>query len=276
VKNLIRQILRETPQGFKQFDKVIDIYMRKKYPWWINLDTSGFSYGSNNPKYITWHGVLTVDETWYNSLCEKSRFSDCETETGVRIDLLLNDYDEIYEIAKRLETMYLHMYGENKTIGIKSSLKLLPKKELEIVKESNNNRDNKIVEKIREAIEKYGLFKAMKMLNMNYTKLFSMAVVPEHLTRKIKQDFIQDYMSTLDFGFGLTELGIENIPYGGNETEIFEIAYLGLSSVTIDVTNKITFQFAGDFRRAYNGLNDDIIDQIFDVVVELYDNDVNF
>jgi hypothetical protein len=129
--------------------------------------------------------------------------------------------------------------------------------------------------RIINMIEKDGLLQALKVTNMSYTKLFSL-IGDEWLTRKVKQKFIRNVMDMLEYGFGLSEIGHEPIFYGENEDEIRQIDYLGKNMVAIDVLSKSTREEDGSFNITYSALDDRIIDEIFDVIVLVYENNKNF
>ena len=269
MKNLIRQILREESQGFKAYDTVINPYMKKKFPWWVELETSGYSYGATNSKLISWHATLEVDGDWYNDLCEKSRFSDCETEYGVRADLLFSG-DDILEIEKYLKKIYLVLTGEKKVIKIGASIKVKPKTNELTVNESED-KNSKLKEKIIDLVFDRGLFKTMKMLGLSWSQLVSM-IGTEYITKKIMMTFIDDFMRQLNMGFGLPEAGEDPIFYGENEREIRNIVYFGLNSVAVEVTEKFSYNGAGEFRVNYYNLSDDILMEVFDTMMRIHED----
>ena len=144
-----------------------------------------------------------------------------------------------------------------------------------IIKESTPKSDeDKIKDRIVTQIEKLGLFKTLEMLSLSYTKIFSMGIGPEYLTRNIKQQFIQDYFKNIGYGISLFEIDEEPIFYNENESEYREIIYIGQSKVSIIVWDKESWDTKGEFGVLYYNLDDDIIDMIFDIVVQLYDNNV--
>jgi hypothetical protein len=121
-------------------------------------------------------------------------------------------------------------------------------------------------------MNKFGLLNLLKMSGVSYGKLFSLGIGPEHLTRKIKQEFIQDVIQSLG-GINLIEYDIEPIFYNQNDTDYEEITYLGVNKVAVTVWYTVTNDISAEFGVLYHNLNDNIIDEIFDIVVELYDND---
>ena len=142
-----------------------------------------------------------------------------------------------------------------------------------IIKESTPKSDEgKIRDRIVTQIEKLGLFKTLEMLSLSYTKIFGMGIGPEYLTRDIKQQFIQDFFKDLGYGVSLPEIDEEPIFFNENEFEYREIHYLGASKVSIMVWDKESGDTEGGFGVLYYNLDDDMIDRIFDIVIQLYDD----
>lgn len=132
---------------------------------------------------------------------------------------------------------------------------------------SDNLRD-----RILNRIEKFGLKVTLDMTGMSYGKLFSIGIGPEYFTRKIKQEFIQNYFKDLGYGVGLPEIDVDPIFYSQNENEYREIYYLGESKVSIMVWDKESGDTEGEYGVSYHNLSDDMIDEIFDIVIKLYDD----
>ena len=144
-----------------------------------------------------------------------------------------------------------------------------------IIKESTPKSDEgKSRDIIVTQIEKLGLFKTLQMLSLSYTKIFGMGIGPEYLTREIKQEFIQDYFKDLGYEISLFEIDEEPIFYNENESEYREIIYIGQSKVSVQVWTKENWEAEGEFGILYYNLDDDMIDRIFDIVIQLYDNNV--
>lgn len=125
---------------------------------------------------------------------------------------------------------------------------------------------------ILNLIDNRGLFEALRILNLTFTELFSLGVGTEHFNRKIKQEFIQDYLKYLGYGIGLSEIDVEPIMYSNNEKELREIVYISASKVSVEVWDWETESVEGEFGVSYHNLNDNFIDIIFDIVIELHDN----
>jgi len=132
---------------------------------------------------------------------------------------------------------------------------------------SDNLRD-----RILNRIEKFGLKVTLDMTGMSYGKLFAIGIGPEYFTRKIKQEFIQNYFKELGYGVGLPEIDVDPIFYSQNENEYREIYYLGESKVSIMVWDKESWDTEGEYFVSYHNLSDDMIDEIFDIVIQLYDD----
>lgn len=270
MKELIKQILNETTiSSFKAYDSVANSYMRKKLSWWINLHTNSYSYGSLNPNIITWDGTLTVDKDWYNDLCEKSPYSDCETENGVRMSLLV-DYDTIFEVENLLNKVYLSFFKEKKRIRISDGIKIKPETRQTSVNESEDS-DSKVRDRVISLIDKRGLLNTMKLTGLSWSKIFMM-VGEDSITRKVMLKFIDDFMSKLNMGFGLSEVGEDPIRYGEREDEFMEIMYFGLSSVAVEVYDSDNWNIKGEFRVNYYNLSDDILMEVFDTMVRVYED----
>ena len=125
---------------------------------------------------------------------------------------------------------------------------------------------------ILNLIDNRGLFEALRILNLTFTELFSLGFETEYFSRKIKQEFIQDYFKDLGYGVGLPEIDEDAIFYSQNENEYREIYYLGESKVSIMVWDKESGETEGEFGVSYHNLSDGMIDEIFDIVIELHDN----
>ena len=125
---------------------------------------------------------------------------------------------------------------------------------------------------ILNLIDNRGLFEALRILNLTFTELFSLGFETEYFSRKIKQEFIQDYFKDLGYGVGLPEIDEDAIFYSQNENEYREIYYLGESKVSIMVWDKESGDTEGEFGVSYHNLSDGMIDEIFDIVVKLYDD----
>ena len=125
---------------------------------------------------------------------------------------------------------------------------------------------------ILNLIDNRGLFEALRILNLTFTELFSLGFETEYFSRKIKQEFIQDYFKDLGYGVGLPEIDEDAIFYSQNDDDYREIFYIGISKVLIMVWDKESGDTEGEFDVSYHNLSDGMIDEIFDIVIELHDN----
>jgi frataxin-like iron-binding protein CyaY len=238
--------------GLNYFLRRIDSdVLNKKFIAALNKCSERYnSIKENYPQSLTWFKNF-VTATLIMSV---ERMIELENEEGSRkIQDELMDYyaDEIEE-----------RWDELQDFDIRESV-------LRVLKEETFRA------RIINMIEKDGLLQALKVTNMSYTKLFSL-IGDEWLTRKVKQKFIKNVMDMLEYGFGLSEIGHEPIFYGENEDEIRQIDYLGKNMVAIDVLSKSTREEDGSFNITYSALDDRIIDEIFDVIVLVYENNKNF
>ena len=238
--------------GLNYFLRRIDSdVLNKKFIAALNKCSERYnSIKENYPQSLTWFKNF-VTSTLIMSV---ERMIELETEEGSRKiqDSLINYYAD--EIEER--------WDELQDFDIRESV-------LRVLKEETFRA------RIINMIEKDGLLQALKLTNMSYTKLFSL-IGDEWLTRKVKQKFIRNVMDMLEYGFGLSEIGHEPIFYGENEDEIRQIDYLGKNMVAIDVLSKSTREEDGSFNITYSALDDRIIDEIFDVIVLVYENNKNF
>jgi len=140
---------------------------------------------------------------------------------------------------------------------------------------NSQEKYSKLKDTVLKHIDKFGLKDVMDIMGLSFTKIFSIGIGTEYFTRKIKQEFIQNFFKSLGYGVSLIELDIEPIYYNRNNTEYREITYLGINKVSVTVWNNETNDIEGEFGVFYHNLNDDMIDSIFDIVIELYENDID-
>ncbi len=126
-------------------------------------------------------------------------------------------------------------------------------------------------QKFINQIDKIGLINFLNLTKFSYTKLWSM-IGDEWITRKIKEKFIKDVMEDLEWGFGISEVGEKPIGYKENETEFWQIDYIGLNTIAVDIISKETGEEQGSFNLRYSQLDDSILDRIFDIVVMVYES----
>ena len=135
--------------------------------------------------------------------------------------------------------------------------------------------NSKLNTMLLKLINSKGLFYAMHVTGIKYDRVIEM-VGDEFVGRKIKQEFIQDYFKNLGYGVGLPEIDVDPIFYSQNENEYREIFYLGASKVSIIVWDKESWDTEGEYGVLYYNLSDDMIDEIFEITMKLYNNEIEF
>jgi hypothetical protein len=126
-------------------------------------------------------------------------------------------------------------------------------------------------------IENDGLLHTLKLTNLNFSRLSSL-LGSDWITRKIQIKFIKDLMALRLYGFGLGEAGLDPIYYNENEEEYRQIDYIGERGVTIDVIPKNDFSegIEGDWFQSYFGLEDKILNEVFNAMITIYENNPEF
>lgn len=126
-------------------------------------------------------------------------------------------------------------------------------------------------------IENDGLLHTLKLTNLNFSRLSSL-LGSDWITRKIQIKFIKDLMALRLYGFGLGEAGLDPIYYNENEEEYRQIDYIGERGVTIDVIPKNDFSegIEGDWFQSYFGLEDRILNEVFNAMITIYENNPEF
>jgi len=125
-------------------------------------------------------------------------------------------------------------------------------------------------------IENDGLLHTLKLTNLNFNRLSSI-LGNDWITRNIQIKFIKDLMALRLYGFGLGEAGLDPIYYNENEEEYRQIDYIGERGVTIDVISKNDFDFVkGDWFQSYFGLEDRILNEVFNAMITIYENKPEF
>jgi hypothetical protein len=281
MEQLIRKVLKESREvktdDFSGLEKVImrDAQkMIKDYPY---LDSV---YGVNGVEIVGNHleGRVIIklkpelSEYFRKSRSDYDEFNDFYIYYGIQvhnnIPKELSDSADIYTFEHRLEDMLETKLGVN-TKETHFSVYFV------IVPEKTNVNENvsSLKEKLINQIEKNGLKLVLDITNFSYTKLWSI-IGDEYLTRKIKQEFIQDFFKSFGYGIALIEFEIDPIYYSSNDKEYREITYLGINKVSVTVWDRESNDIEGEFGVLYHNLNDDMIDSIFDIVIELYENEV--
>jgi hypothetical protein len=281
MKELIRKVLKESrevkTEDFSGLEKIIvkeTEKLIKDYPY---LDSV---YGVNGIDVVDddLHGrVLVTIKPELIKYFNKSRSDYDEVNNfyiyyGIqvhnKIPKELTDSADINTLEYRLKDILEPKLGLNTNNGHFNVYFVFPPEKTNV----NENFSN-LKEKLINQIEKNGLKYALDMTSLSYNKLW-LTIGDEYLTRKIKQEFIQDFFKSLGYGIGLIEFDIEPIYLNSNEKEYREISYLGINKVSVTVWDRETNDIEGEFGVLYDNLNDDMIDSIFDIVIELYENNV--
>ena len=281
MKELIRKVLKESrdvkTKDFSGLEKIVvkeTEKLIKDYPY---LDSV---YGVNGIDVVddNLHGrVLVTIKPELIKYFNKSRSDYDEVNNfyiyyGIqvhnKIPKELSDSADIYTLEYRLKDILEPKLGLNTNNGHFNVYFVFPPEKTNVNENVSKLKDNLISQ-----IEKNGLKYALDMTNFSYTKLWSI-IGDEYLTRKIKQEFIQDFFKSFGYGISLIEFEIDPIYYNSNDKEYREITYLGINKVSVTVWDRESNDIEGEFGVLYHNLNDDMIDSIFDIVIELYENNV--
>ena len=136
-----------------------------------------------------------------------------------------------------------------------------------VLKESSFNQS------LKKAIDSQGLYTTMQLTSLSFIQIIS-KIGLEWVTEKIMLDFIHQVMSKVLPSFGLSEVGEEPIFYGRVGPEIRNIVFLGSTRVIIEVFNDSTGSTDGEFSVSYYNLSDDLLKEVFDVIVRVHDENI--
>lgn len=126
-------------------------------------------------------------------------------------------------------------------------------------------------DKMKKQIHKMGLYQFMKLSGLSWAHIVSIIGV-DFLSYKMMADFIPNAMNDNVGGFGLIEIGEDPIPYSSNDNEVREINFLGVNRAMVDVWGGNNFEKnLGEFGVHYYNLPDDILEQVFDIVMKVYE-----
>lgn len=129
-------------------------------------------------------------------------------------------------------------------------------------------KESKFKETIINNIDNEGLLNTLRVTNMSFTKLSSM-IGMDFLTNKIMIQFIKD-VSKENAGISIYDLDVDPIPYKKEKDEYSEITFFGSIKVTINVYSENGL--LGDFHVMYENLNDDKLMEVFDLVMNAYED----
>jgi hypothetical protein len=129
-------------------------------------------------------------------------------------------------------------------------------------------KESKFKETIIDNIDKNGLLDTLKLTNMSFTKLSSM-IGMDFLTNKLMIQFIKDVIDK-NGSFSVYDFYIDPLPYNKTDSEYREISYFGPKFAAVDVYSENGL--LGDFHVRYENLNDDKLMEVFDLVMEAYED----
>lgn len=122
--------------------------------------------------------------------------------------------------------------------------------------------------KIESQIDKLGLFQFMKISKMSFAKIFSV-VGMDFLTNKIMIQFIKNVIKETG-PFSVYDIDEDPIQYNKSGDEYREISYFSRTKVTIDVYQGN--DSLGNFHVMYENLSDDKLMEVFDFIMEAYED----
>jgi hypothetical protein len=122
--------------------------------------------------------------------------------------------------------------------------------------------------KIESQIDKLGLLQFMKISKMSFTKIISVAGT-DFLTNKIMIQFIKDVVDE-NGSFSVYDIDVDPIQYNKSGDEYREISYFGRKFVAVDVYNENNN--LGNFHVMYENLSDDKLMEVFDFIMEVYED----
>jgi len=124
--------------------------------------------------------------------------------------------------------------------------------------------------KLIKTIDKLGLLNTMKFTGLSWVKLTSL-IGMDFITNKIMVEFITQAITEVG-PFRLVEIDEDPIFYNQNSEEFREIVYLGTIKVVVDVWSGPNFsKHEGQFGVSYHNLSDHILEQVFDIVMKVYE-----
>ena len=129
-------------------------------------------------------------------------------------------------------------------------------------------KESKFKETIIDNIDNNGLLDTLKITNMTFTKLFSM-IGMDFLTNKIMIQFIKDVVDK-NGSFSVYDIDVDPIRYNKAGDEYRDISYFGPKFVAVDVYSG--YNNLGNFHVRYESLDDDKLMEVFDLVMEAYED----
>ena len=130
--------------------------------------------------------------------------------------------------------------------------------------------ESSIGEMMKKQIHRLGLYQFMKITGLSWAKIVSVIGV-DFLSYKMMADFIPSALKNVG-AFGFSEYHIDPILYNSNDSEVREISFLGVNGAVVDVWSGYDFEtHEGEFRVHYYDLSDNILEQVFDIVMKVYE-----
>ena len=133
--------------------------------------------------------------------------------------------------------------------------------------------ESSVNDALRKSIDNQGLYTTMQLTGLNFAQITA-KIGLEWITEKIMLDFIHEVMGKVLPSFGLGEVEEPNIYYNHVGPELREIVFLGSKRVIVEVFNEDTGNIEGEFGVSYYNLSDDILKEIFDVIIRVLDENI--
>lgn len=141
-----------------------------------------------------------------------------------------------------------------------------------VLEKKSLTESSSLSRKFRELIHNQGLAKAIDAIG-SYEDLINI-VGEELITREVKEKFIKDVVKEHG-GISVFDLNEDPIFYEKTEKEYQEIAWFGLTKVTIQVWELDDMEDTREIYAPYENLSDRQIDEIFIMLVEHYIEGIN-
>jgi hypothetical protein len=138
--------------------------------------------------------------------------------------------------------------------------------------EKKSLTESSLPKKFKELIHNQGLTTAINAIG-SYEDLINI-VGEDVITREVKEKFIKDVVKEQG-GISVFDLNEDPIFYEKTEKEYQEIAWFGLTKVTIQVWELDDMEDTGEIYAPYENLSDRQIDEIFIMLVEHYIEGIN-
>lgn len=129
-------------------------------------------------------------------------------------------------------------------------------------------------DRILKLIDEVGLYNTPKFLGVSIHKVFNMIGGVENLKLDDILKFIKEMTSEVG-GVALHEINEEPIFLKKTDDEYHEIVHLGLNKVVVDVWEGYKYQsHGGEYGISYYNLPEEIFKEVFDILINVYDDNV--